>query len=94
MSAAPPKSVPFTNVTPACLRACEQLRGVDAAELEPEEVAALGTRRLTLGQLAVERREHRVAARAEQPVDALEVRLEAAAADELVHRRLAEQHRA
>ena len=42
-------------------------------------------------QLAVERGEHRVAPRAEQPAHALEVRLEEAAADELVHGRLAEQ---
>ena len=41
--------------------------------------------------MPLERREHRVAARAQQADHALEVRLEGAAPDELVHRRLPEQ---
>ena len=71
----------------------QQLARVDAVELEPEEVAALGRLARAPGRCAVERGEHRVAAGAQQPDHALEVRLERAAADELVHGRLAEQNR-
>src|SRR5205085_11940381 len=72
------------------LGAREHLAGVDAAELRPEEVAALGMRRADVRQLTVERREHRIAALSDQLAHTFEVRLEPSAADELVHRRLAE----
>ena len=76
-------------------RRVEQRTGVRAVrEVHPGEVAALGPApRRALGKLLLERLEHRVAPLPEQADDALDVRLEPPAADELVHGRLREQRR-
>src|SRR5581483_5557696 len=63
-------------------------------EIHPDEVAALGPRPCrAFGRLPVERLEHRVTAYAQQPVHALDIRLEVAAAEELEHRRLGHERR-
>src|SRR3954451_25305826 len=62
-------------------------------EVEPEEGAALGVapRRARAAEVEVERVEHCVAARLEQGLDALEVRLEVSIADEAMERRLRQE---
>ena len=89
-SAAPPKSVPGTKVTPSArLPTPPRVRAL--RQLEPDEVAALRVRPARVRQPALERLHHRVAPRTEQPVHTHEVRLEVPARDELEDRRLAEQ---
>ena len=76
-------------------RRTEQLGRIGAlGEVEPEEVAALrAVPARAAGELAVERLEHRVTPFAQEPGHALEVRLEQAAPEEIVDRRLRQQGR-
>ena len=91
-----PAEVGAGNERHACrLGASEQLDRIDAVrELDPQEVAALGTRPAgCVAELALERGEHRVPACSQLGADALEIGLEQPAAHELVHGRLADERR-
>src|SRR5207302_1594200 len=75
----------------------EQVGCIDVVgEVEPDEVPAAGpapTLATVCCKVPFERREHGVATGAQEPSDALQVRLEAAAAEELEDRRLGEEGR-
>src|SRR5207302_8483491 len=76
-------------------RAREQLGGVELpGQLQPDEVAALGPAPAGAPAEAVlERLEHRIPSLAQQAADTLQVRLEQAAAQEFVQRRLRDEPR-
>ena len=72
----------------------KQLAGVDRVrQVEPDEVPTLGAARLGVGELSVERLQHRIAAHSEQLGHARDIGVEAAAPDELMDGRLADQGR-